>query len=111
MALGRITAITDGVDAAQTQQFQYDALSRLVRSEHAAGNVASYRRPPPHTPLNNAAIWSPIPNDKEIGRAYCLTSMRQPQRSSSTVARPRKVKKPITSVTVVRKMLLASAGS
>ncbi len=41
MALDRITAITDGVDAAQTQQYQYDALSRLVRSEHAGGNVAS----------------------------------------------------------------------
>ena len=39
MALGRITAITDGADAAQTQQYQYDALSRLVRSEHAGGNV------------------------------------------------------------------------
>ncbi len=38
MALGRIT---DGVDAAQTQQYRYDALSRLVRSEHAGGNVAS----------------------------------------------------------------------
>ncbi len=42
MALGRITAITDGADAAQTQQYRYDALSRLVRSEHAGGNVASY---------------------------------------------------------------------
>ncbi|WP_240095713.1 RHS repeat domain-containing protein [Thermomonas flagellata] len=41
MALDRITAITDGVDAAQTQQYRYDALSRLVRSEHAGGNVAS----------------------------------------------------------------------
>ncbi|TCT24932.1 RHS repeat-associated core domain-containing protein [Thermomonas haemolytica] len=40
--MNRITAITDGVDAAQTQQYQYDALSRLVRSEHAGGNVASY---------------------------------------------------------------------
>ncbi|MCR6494848.1 hypothetical protein LJB71_00340 [Thermomonas sp. S9] len=42
MALERITAITDGVDAAQTQQYRYDALSRLVRSEHAGGNVATY---------------------------------------------------------------------
>lgn len=33
------------------------------------------------------------------------------QRSNTTVASPRKVKNPITSVTVVRKMLLASAGS
>ncbi|WP_240095707.1 RHS repeat-associated core domain-containing protein [Thermomonas flagellata] len=41
-AADRITAITDGVDAAQTQHYQYDALSRLVRSEHAGGNVASY---------------------------------------------------------------------
>jgi len=41
-AADRITAITDGVDAAQTQQYQYDALSRLVRAEHAGGNVASY---------------------------------------------------------------------
>ncbi|MBN8715936.1 MAG: hypothetical protein J0H95_03035 [Xanthomonadales bacterium] len=40
MALDRIAAIADGVDAAQTQQFQYEALSRLVRSEHAGGNVA-----------------------------------------------------------------------
>ncbi|MFO3796482.1 MAG: RHS repeat protein, partial [Anaerolineales bacterium] len=42
MALGRITAITDGIDAAQTQHYQYDALSRLVRSEQAGGNVVSY---------------------------------------------------------------------
>ncbi|MFT4179428.1 MAG: RHS repeat-associated core domain-containing protein [Thermomonas sp.] len=38
----RITAITNGVDANQTQQYQYDALSRLTRAELAGGNIATY---------------------------------------------------------------------
>ena len=38
----RITAITDGVTAGQTQQYQYDDLSRLTRAELAGGNVATF---------------------------------------------------------------------
>lgn len=38
----RITAITNGVDANQTQQYQYDVLSRLTRAELAGGNVATF---------------------------------------------------------------------
>ena len=38
----RITAITNGIDAGQTQHYQYDDLSRLTRAELAGGNVATY---------------------------------------------------------------------
>lgn len=38
----RITAITDGVDAGLTQQFQYDGLSRLKRAEVPGGNIATF---------------------------------------------------------------------
>ena len=41
-AADRITAITKGTDAALTQQYQYDALSRLTRAELAGGNIATY---------------------------------------------------------------------
>ena len=38
----RITAVTDGVNASQTQQYQYDALSRLTSAALAGGNTATY---------------------------------------------------------------------
>lgn len=41
-AADRITAITDGVDAGLTQQFQYDGLSRLKRAEVPGGNIATF---------------------------------------------------------------------
>ena len=41
-AADRITAITNGVDASLTQQYQYDALARLTRAELAGGNIATY---------------------------------------------------------------------
>lgn len=41
-AADRITAITNGVDSARTEQYQYDPLSRLTRAELAGGNVAAY---------------------------------------------------------------------
>lgn len=41
-AADRITAITNGVDAAQTQQYQYDGASRLTQAALAGGNVASF---------------------------------------------------------------------
>src|SRR5690606_9125613 len=41
-AADRITAITDGVDAYLTQQYQYDDLSRLTRAEQPGGNIATY---------------------------------------------------------------------
>lgn len=37
-----ITAITNGVDASQTQQYQYDELSRLTRAALTGGNVATF---------------------------------------------------------------------
>jgi RHS repeat-associated protein len=41
-AADRITAITNGIDAGQTQQYQYDGLSRLTRAELAGGNIATF---------------------------------------------------------------------
>jgi RHS repeat-associated protein len=41
-AADRITAITDGVDAGLSQQFQYDGLSRLKRAEVPGGNIATF---------------------------------------------------------------------
>lgn len=41
-AADRITAITDGIDAGLTQQFQYDGLSRLKRAEVPGGNIATF---------------------------------------------------------------------
>lgn len=38
----RITAITNGVDADETQHYQYDAVSRLTQAAHAGGNVATF---------------------------------------------------------------------
>ena len=38
----RITAITNGVDASQSQQYQYDPLSRLTSATLAGGNVATF---------------------------------------------------------------------
>jgi len=38
----RITAITNGVDANLTQQYQYDSLSRLTSATLAGGNSATY---------------------------------------------------------------------
>ena len=38
----RITAITDGVNASQTQQYGYDNLSRLTSANLAGGNAASF---------------------------------------------------------------------
>ena len=41
-AADRITAITNGVDAGLTQQYQYDGASRLTNASLAGGNVASF---------------------------------------------------------------------
>ncbi len=41
-AADRITAITNGVDAGLTQQYQYDGASRLTNATLAGGNVASF---------------------------------------------------------------------
>ncbi|HRO64158.1 hypothetical protein [Thermomonas sp.] len=38
----RITAITHGVDASQSQQYQYDPLARLTNAAMAGGNVATF---------------------------------------------------------------------
>lgn len=41
-AADRITAITNGVDASQTQNYSYDGLSRLTSAKLAGGNAASF---------------------------------------------------------------------
>ncbi|WP_240126624.1 RHS repeat-associated core domain-containing protein [Thermomonas alba] len=81
--MDRITAITDGVDAAQTQQYQYDALSRLVRSEHAGGNVASYGY---DAVGNRVSLGNTLPAST-TGYAYAASGNRLLQAATGGVSR------------------------
>ncbi|MBZ0072253.1 MAG: DUF6531 domain-containing protein [Gammaproteobacteria bacterium] len=79
----RITAITNGVDADQSQQYQYDALSRLTQAALAGGNVATYGYDAVGN-RSNAGNTSPA---NTTAYSYASTSNRLLQSSTSGLTR------------------------
>ncbi len=75
----RITAITNGVDANLTQQYQYDPLSRLTQAALAGGNVATFGYDAVGN-RSNAGNTSPA---NATSYSYASTSNRLLQSSTS----------------------------
>jgi RHS repeat-associated protein len=79
----RITAITNGVDADQSQQYQYDPISRLTQAALAGGNVATFGYDAVGN-RSNAGNTSPA---NSTSYSYASTSNRLLQSSTSGLTR------------------------
>jgi len=82
-ANGRIAAMTNGIDAGQTQQYQYDGLSRLTRAALAGGNIATYGYDAVGN-RSNAGNTSPA---NSTSYSYASTSNRLLQSTTSGLTR------------------------
>jgi RHS repeat-associated protein len=82
-ANGRITAMTDGVNAAQTQQYQYDPASRLTRAALAGGNAATFG----YDPAGNRTSAGNTSPASTTSYTLATASNRMTQATSGGVAR------------------------
>ncbi|WP_431835388.1 RHS repeat domain-containing protein, partial [Enterobacter ludwigii] len=82
-ANGRIAAMTNGIDAGQTQQYQYDGLSRLPRAALAGDNIATYGYDAVGN-RSNAGNTSPA---NSTSYSYASTSNRLLQSTTSGLTR------------------------
>jgi RHS repeat-associated protein len=80
----RITAITDGVDASLTQQYQYDGLSRLKRAEVPGGNIATYG----YDAVGNRTSAADTSPASTTGYTIAGTSNRMTQAQTGSLIRP-----------------------
>ena len=83
-AADRITAITDGIDANMTRQFQYDGLSRLTRAEVPGGNVSTFA----YDPVGNRTSVVETSPASTTTYAIAGTSNQMTQASTGGMVRP-----------------------
>ena len=79
----RITAITNGVDADQSQQYQYDPLARLTSAALAGGNVATFG----YDAVGNRSSAGNTSPANSTNYSYASTSNRLLQSSTSGLTR------------------------